>query len=59
MPKAAVPKIYKVKKKVIDDCKENFVVKYKNLTKEQVKQLRVELDDVAAHFFDKAEIAEY
>ena len=59
MPKAAAPKIYKVKKKVIDEHKDNYVVKFKNLSREQVKQLRVELDDVCAHFFDKPEISEY
>ena len=59
MPKALAPKIYKVKKKTIDEYKENFVIKYKNLSKEKVKQLRVELDDVVTHFFDKAEIQEY
>ena len=59
MPKAPVPKIYKVKKKTIDEYKENYVVKFKNLSKDQVKQLRIELDDVVSHFFDKQEISEY
>ena len=59
MPKSAAPKIYKVKKKTLDEHKDNYVIKFKNLTREQVKQLRVELDDVCAHFFDKPEVSEY
>ena len=59
MPKSSAPKIFKVKKKTIDEDKNNFVVRFKNLSKEQIKQLRVELDDVCRHFFDKAEISEY
>ena len=38
---------------------DNYVIKFKNLTKEQVKQLRVELDDVSTHFFEKPEISEF
>ena len=59
MPKSLQPKIYKVKKKTIDEDKNNYVIKFKNLTREQVKQLRVELDDVCTHFFDKPEVSEY
>ena len=59
MPKSLAPKIYKVKKKVIDEHKDNYVIKFKNLTREQVKQLRVELDDVCSHFFDKPDVSEY
>ena len=59
MPKAPVPKIYKVTKKLIGDWKNNYVVKFKNLTKEQVKQLRTELDDVVAHFFETAQHAQH
>jgi len=55
MPKAAKPRIYKVTRKNIADDKNNFVVRWKNLSKEEVKQLRVELQDVVDHFFDKQE----
>ena len=51
MPKAAKPKIYKVTRKNINDDKNNFLVRFKNLDREQVKQLRVELQDVVDHFF--------
>ena len=54
-PKAAKPKIYKVTRKNINDDKNNFVVRFKNLDKEQVKQLRVELQDVVDHFFETQE----
>ena len=59
MPKAPAPKIYKVTKKLIGDWKNNYVIKFKNLTKEQVKQLRTELDDVVAHFFETAQHAQH
>ena len=55
MPKAAKPKIYKVTRKNLNDDKNNFVVRFKNLDKEQIKQLRVELQDVVDHFFTNEE----
>ena len=55
MPKAAKPRVYKVTRKNIADDKNNFVVRWKNLNKEEVKQLRVELQDVVDHFFDRQE----
>ena len=55
MPKAAKPKIYKVTRKNLNDDKNNFVVRFKNLDKEQIKQLRVELQDVVDHFFTTEE----
>ena len=55
MPKAAKPRVYKVTRKNIADDKNNFVVRWKNLSKEEIKQLRVELQDVVEHFFDRQE----
>ena len=55
MPKPVKPKIYKVTRKNINEDKNNFVVRWKNLSKEEIKQLRIELDDVVAHFFVKQE----
>ena len=55
MPKNLKPKIYKVTCKNINDDKNNFVVRFKNLSKEEKKQLRVELQDIVDHFFDRAE----
>ena len=40
MPKCKAPKIYKPISKLIDDNKENFVIRYKNLDRKQVKKLR-------------------
>ena len=58
MPKQAKPKIYKVTRKNLNDDKNNFVVRFKNLSKEEIKQLRVELQDVVDHFFDRQELPE-
>ena len=55
MPKVAKPRIYKVTRKNIADDKNNFLVRWKNLSKEEIKQLRVELQDVVDHFFDRQE----
>ena len=55
MPKVAKSKIYKVTRKNISDDKNNFVVRWKTLSKEEIKQLRVELQDVVDHFFDRQE----
>jgi ribosomal protein L10 len=55
MPKQLKPKIFKVTRKNINDDKNNFVIRWKNLSKEQIKQLRIELDDVVAHYFVKQE----
>lgn len=55
MPKQLKPKIYKVTRKNINEDKNNFVIRWKNLSKEEIKQLRVELDDVVTHFFVKQE----
>ena len=55
MPKTAKPKIFKVTRKNINDDKNNLVVRWKNLEKDDIKQLRTELQDVIDHFFDKQE----
>ena len=55
MPKTAKPKIFKVTRKSINDDKNNLVVRWKNLEKDEIKQLRTELQDVIDHFFDKQE----
>ena len=44
MPKKIAKKIYKVKRKEIDDSKDNFVVKFKGLSKQEIKQLRTDID---------------
>ena len=42
-------------RKNINDDKNNLVVRWKNLEKDDIKQLRTELQDVVDHFFDKQE----
>ena len=44
MPKKVAKKIYKVRRKEIDDSKDNFVVKFKGLSKQEIKQLRTDID---------------
>ena len=53
MPKAGKPKIFKVVRKNIAEDKNNLVIRWKNLEKDDIKQLRAELQDVVDHFFDK------
>ena len=55
MPKKVCPKIYKVRKKEIDDYKDNFVVKFRGLSKAEVKQLRTELDQFLKNFMNPVE----
>ena len=52
MPKAKVRKIFKVKKKTIKDDKNNFVIRYKNLSKGEEKDLRSDLDVFISGYFD-------
>ena len=52
MPKAKAPKIFKVKKKTIKDDKNNFVIRFKNLTKQDEKDLRSDLDVFISGYFD-------
>lgn len=52
MPKAKVRKIFKVKKKTIKDDKNNFVVRFKNLSKGEEKDLRSDLDVFISGYFD-------
>ena len=55
MPKVAKQRIYKITRKNLNDDKNNFVVRWKNLSKEEIKQLRIELQDIVDHFFDRQE----
>lgn len=52
MPKAKVRKIFKVKKKTIKDDKNNFVIRFKNLSKGEEKDLRSDLDVFISGYFD-------
>ena len=50
MPRKIAKKVYKVKRKLIDESKDNFVVKFKGLDKQEIKALRTELDDCCRVF---------
>ena len=55
MPRKIAKKVYKVKRKVIDENKDNFVVKFKGLDKQEIKALRSELDECCREFMTPAE----
>lgn len=48
MPKAKSPKIFKVKKEKDVD---QFVVRFKNLSKQQVKELKTGLNEYCSAYF--------
>ena len=53
MPKVKLPKIYKVKK---DKEEDRLIVKFKNLSKQQLKQFKADVDEYCqAYFKDKPE----
>ena len=52
MPKKQIRKIFKVKKKTIKEDKNNFVIRFKNLSKGEQKDLRADLDIFVAGYFD-------
>ena len=55
MPKQIKKKIYKVKRKEIDESKDNFVVKFKGLSKQEIKELRTDLDEFLQKYLDPVE----
>ena len=55
MPRKIAKKIYKVKRKEIDDSKDNFVVKFKGLTKAEIKELRSDLDEFLKNYLEPVE----
>ena len=52
MVKPKVPKIFKVVKKTVDD-KDQLVVRYRHLEKQDVKQLKKELDAHCKAYVEK------
>ena len=55
MVKAKLPKIFKVKKD--KENPDQFIVRFKNFDKQQIKDLRKELDDFCKAYFERK--AEY
>lgn len=50
MVKSKAPKIFKIVKKVIDE-KENLCIRFKNLDKKQIKELKSDLDRYCKAYF--------
>ena len=57
MPRKIAKKVYKVKRKLIDESKDNFVIKFKGLDKQEIRALRAELDECCRVFMTPAEEA--
>jgi len=51
MPKAKVPKVFKCKQMEINEKPDNLVLRYRNLSKQQVKGLKKDLDDYCKGYF--------
>ena len=59
MPKAPAKKVYKPRRKMIDESKDWICVKFKNLDREEIKRLRSEIDEVVSGFFEQETQSEY
>ena len=53
MPKVKLPKIYKVKK---DKEADQLVVKFKNLSKQQLKEFKADVDGYCQAYFKEAPV---
>ena len=51
MPKAKVPKVFKCKQMEINEKPDNLVLRYRHLSKQQVKELRKDLDEYCKGYF--------
>ena len=54
MPKVTGPKVFKVKKKQINE-QDNLVIRYKNLSKKQVKDFKSDIDQFCQAYFAEVE----
>ena len=55
MVKKTDPKLYKFARKTIDEDKNNLVLRFKNLSTKQIRELKGALNDFIVGFFDKEE----
>ena len=55
MVKSTLPKVFKVQKKIINDNPNNLVIRFKNLSKKQIKEFRSDLDQFAKAYFGPEE----
>ena len=51
MPKKTDPKVYKIKKRVINEDTNNLVVRYKNLSKKQARDFKQDLNEFCQAYF--------
>ena len=51
MPKKSGPKLYKVTRKIINEDKNNLVIRFKNIDNKQLKQLRADLNEFISDYF--------
>ena len=58
MPRTVKKKIYKAKRKEIDGSKDQFVIRFKALDKQEIKALRLALDECCADFMDQPDESE-
>ena len=56
MVKKTDPKLYKFTRKTIDEDKNNLVLRFKNLSTKQIRELKSSLNDFIVGFFDKEEV---
>ena len=54
MPKVTGPKVFKVKKTQINE-QDNLVIRYKNLSKKQIKDFKSDLDQFCQAYFEEVE----
>ena len=57
MPKVTGPKVFKVKKKQINE-QDNLVIRYKNFSKKQVKDFKSDIDQFCQAYFEEAQTEE-
>ena len=50
--KAPKKKIFKPRRVTINDCKDNIVIKFKNLSTAEVRQLRLDLIDLLENYLE-------
>ena len=51
MPKKTEPKIYKIRKSVINEDPNNLVVRFKNLSKKQLREFKQDLNEFCQAYF--------
>ena len=51
MPKKTEPKVYKVKKSLINEDPNNLVIRYKNLNKKQARDFKQDLNEFCQAYF--------